>query len=142
MFGKIHLQYWCSGFVPFRCPEVLSLSRTLFAFFNSSRCLRTHTSGFTSIFHMHYETPLIKFQVHTLSSLLSISNKCLFFLDFLIFCVFHASLWGCRLDESDFMPVSKPNVFYLYGENTLTALQSLWKIYQALSRFFSASLKL
>ena len=79
-----------------------------------SRSLASSLWAFASIFHMHYETPLIKFQVYAMTRPPSICNKCLFFPRFShLPSVFRAFSGGCRLDESDFMPVSKPKVFYL-----------------------------
>lgn len=44
-----------------------------------SRSLASSLWAFASIFHMHYETPLIKFQVYAMTRPPSICNKCLFF---------------------------------------------------------------
>lgn len=80
-----------------------------------SRSLAASLWAFASIFHTHYETPLIKLQVYATTRPPSICNKCLLFFSSVFsfsVCV-SAFSGGCRLDESDFMPVSKPKVFYL-----------------------------
>lgn len=71
----------------------------------------------SSIFHMHYETQLIKLQVWLWLVRLQYDN-CLFFLCFLIFCLcfclLGAGVGGCRLDKSTFMPVFKALGVFIY----------------------------
>lgn len=107
--------YWMpSGSLPF-VTLLLSLSSKFSLSQNIGnrefKSLASSLWAFASIFHMHYETLLIKLQVYAMTRLPSICNKCLFF--FPPVSSYSVISGGWRLDESDFMPVSKPKVFYL-----------------------------
>lgn len=96
------------------------------------RSLTSSLWAFTSIFHMHYETLLIKLQVYTMTRPPSICNKCLFFS--LQFPHILSSQGAGDWMNQTLCLFQSPRCFIYRGKSTLTPLHSLWKIYQALFR--------